>query len=107
MISTIFTVLGLVFILAGVFVFFTSVLGIFRLHYVLNRLHAAAVGDTLGIFCILIGTILMRGWSVISFKTLLILVFMWLVSPVASHLLAEMEYLTHPDIGKKCEVERR
>lgn len=105
--NTIFTALGLAFILFGVFVFFTSVLGIFRLRYVLNRLHAAAVGDTLGIFCILVGTILMRGWSLISFKTLLVLVFLWLVSPVASHLLAEMDVRTNPDVEKECEVEKR
>ena len=87
--------------------FFTSVVGIFRLRYVLNRMHAAALCDALGIFLILVGLILLRGWSVVSVKLLLVLVFLWLTSPVASHLIAEMEVKTHPDLERECEVERR
>lgn len=98
---------GLVCVCLGVFVFFTSVVGIFRLRYVLNRMHAAALCDALGIFLILVGLILLRGWSVVSVKLLLVLVFLWLTSPVASHLIAEMEVKTHPDIERECEVERR
>ena len=42
-----------------------------------------------------------------AFKTLAILLFLWLTSPVSSHLIAEMEVLTIPDIQKECEVEVR
>ena len=63
MVHNIVTVLGLAVFLFGLFVFFTAVLGLFRFDYVLNRMHAAAVGDTLGLFCILIGLILLHGWS--------------------------------------------
>ena len=65
------------------------------------------VGDSLGIFCVLIGLMLLHGWSLSAAKTLLIFVFLWLTSPVCSHLVAEMEVSTVPDLEKECEVEVR
>ena len=79
-----------------------------------NKNHAAkgvvstvCAGISLGIFCVLIGLMLLHGWSLSAAKTLLIFVFLWLTSPVASHLVAEMEVATVPDIHKECEVEER
>ena len=40
-------------------------------------------------------------------KTLLVFLFLWLTSPVSSHLIAEMEVMTVPEIEKECEVEER
>lgn len=62
MFDGILTVIGLAFLLFGLFVFFSAVLGLYRLDYVLNRMHAAAVGDALGIFCVLVGLICLHGW---------------------------------------------
>lgn len=107
MVDNVLTGLGLAFLLFGLFVFFSAVLGLFRFHYALNRMHAAAVGDALGIFCILIGLIFLHGWTLPAFKTLLILLFMWLTSPVSSHMIAEMEVMTISNIRAECEVERR
>ena len=107
MIHNLATVAGLVLFLFGLFVCFSAVLGLFRFRYVLNRMHAAAVGDSLGIFCVLIGLMLLHGWSLSAVKTALIFLFLWLTSPVASHLIAAMEVDTVPDIEKECEVEER
>ena len=71
MIHDLATAAGLAFFLFGLFVFFSAVLGLFRFDYVLNRMHAAAVGDSLGIFCVLIGLMLLHGWSLSAAKTLL------------------------------------
>lgn len=101
------TVAGLALLIFGLFVFFSAVLGLFRFRYVLNRMHAAAVGDALGIFCILAGLVLLHGWSLSAAKTLLILIFLWLTSPVASHLIAEMEIETNPDLHAECKEEKR
>lgn len=107
MASEVLSGIGLAFLLFGLFVFFTAVLGLYRFNYVLNRMHAAAVGDALGIFCILIGLIFLHGITLPAFKTLLILAFLWLTSPVASHLIAEMEVATIPSIKSECKEERR
>ena len=100
MIDNLVTAAGLACFLFGLFVFFSAVLGLFRFDYVLNRMHAAAVG-------VLIGLMLLHGWSLSAAKTLLIFVFLWLTSPVCSHLVAEMEVSTVPDLEKECEVEVR
>lgn len=42
-------VAGIILIAVGLFVYITATFGLFRFHYVLNRMHAAALGDTLGI----------------------------------------------------------
>ena len=99
MIEHLATGAGLAFFLFGLFVFFSAVLGLFRFDYVLNRMHAAAVGDSLGIFCVLIGLMLLHGWSLSAAKTLLIFVFLWLTSPTGSHLIARLELTTneHPE----------
>ena len=60
MIDNLVTAAGLACFLFGLFVFFSAVLGLFRFDYVLNRMHAAAVGDSLGIFCVLIGLIVLK-----------------------------------------------
>ena len=75
----------------ALFVFFTEVLGLFKFRYVLNRIHAVALGDTLGIMLIVAGTVVLRGVSLASLKLLLILVFMFLAGPAATHLIAGAE----------------
>ena len=94
-------------LLFGLFVFFSAVLGLYRFGDALSRMHAAAVGDALGIFCILAGLMVLHGWSLSGAKTLLVFLFLWLTSPVSSHLIAEMEVMTVPEIEKECEVEER
>ena len=107
MIDNLVTAAGLACFLFGLFVFFSAVLGLFRFDYVLNRMHAAALCDAFGVFMVLIGLILLRGVSMTAVKLVLILVFLWMTSPVATHLIAEMEVMTHPSIEKECEVEKR
>ena len=100
-------IIGIVFIVMGLVAFTISMIGVFRFRYVLNRMHAAAIGDTLGLFSVLIGSIIMQGFCLTSLKLFLILLFVWLSSPVSSHLIAKSEVMTHPNIEKECGVEKR
>lgn len=77
----------------GLFVLAVATLGIFRLDYVLNRVHMAAKCDTLGGILFLLGLIVWAGPSAATPKLLLILVFLWTANPVASHLIARTEIL--------------
>lgn len=92
------TVLAVASISLGLFVVCVAALGLFRFRYVLNRMHAAAMVDTLGLLLILLGLVLLCGLSVLSVKLVLILLFVWLTSPVTSHLIANVELLTASDI---------
>mgnify|MGYP003295453618 CR=1 FL=1 len=87
-------ILAAVFIGIGVLAAGVGVLGLFRFSHVLNRMHAAAIVDTLAVLGVVLGLLLLFGLSVVSVKLLLILIFLWLTSPVASHLIAKMELLT-------------
>lgn len=101
------TVIAALLYAAALFIFFTEVLGLYRFKYVLNRMHAAAMGDTLGIMLIVAGTIVLRGLSLTSLKLLLILVFMFLTGPAVTHLIAGGEIKSNPSAKKEYTMEDR
>ncbi len=96
---------GAAFLLAGVVIFLIEMAGVFRFRYVLNRMHAAAMGDTLGIGFCLLGLIVMNGLNVTSLKLFLVIVFLWFSSPVSSHLIARLEVTTNEDGEKQYQVK--
>jgi len=96
--------LGVSFILMSMFVFVSSVIGVYRFKYVLNRMHSAALCETLGMMLLVIGLTFLLGASWHAGKMILIVIFLWLVSPVASHLIARAEVLTHAHIEDELEV---
>lgn len=95
---------GSTFLVCGLVIFFTELFGVFHFRYVLNRMHAAAMGDTLGIASCLIGLIIFSGINFTSLKLLLIIVFLWFASPVSSHVLARLEVATNENLESHCRV---
>lgn len=93
------------FILCGAATLVVSVFGIFKFRFVLNRMHTAALGDTLGIFMVLAGLMIIGGFSFASLKVLLVISFLWLAGPVSSHLIARLELSTDEHLNEECEVE--
>lgn len=91
---------GAILLLCGLGIFFIEMVGVFRFKYVLNRMHAAAMGDTLGIGFSLAGLIIMSGFNFTSLKLLLVIVFLWFSSPTSSHLIARLEVTTNEDEEK-------
>ena len=98
--------LGVTFILMGLLVFVIQLVGVYKFKYVLNRMHAAGMGDTMGISLCLIGTMFLFGWSFTSLKIALIVVFLWLASPVSSHLISRLEVTTNEELEKYCKIEK-
>lgn len=92
---------GAIFLVLGLGIFLIEIVGVFRFKYVLNRMHAAAMGDTLGIGFSLMGLIIMSGFNFTSLKLLLVIVFLWFASPASSHLIARLEVTTNEDKEKK------
>ena len=95
---------GSIFLIIGIVIFFTELFGVFHFKYVLNRMHAAAMGDTLGISSCLIGLMIFSGLNFTTLKMLLIIVFLWFASPVSSHVLARLEVATNENLGEHCTV---
>ena len=99
-------IIGSIFLVSGLIFFILQILGVFKMKYVLNRMHAAAMGDTLGLGLSIIGLIVISGFNFVSFKLLLVLVFMWFSSPVSSHLIARLEVQTPGGEEFYSEVEK-
>lgn len=93
-----------VLIAGGVAAMAVSTWGIFRIRYVLNRLHAAAIGDSLGLPLTAAGLMVLYGWSLNTVKALLIAVLFWLSSPVCSHLLSALEASTNDRLEQDCQI---
>ena len=99
-------IIGVAFIVMGLLVFVIQLIGVFKFKYVLNRMHAAGMGDTMGISLCLIGTMFLYGWGFATLKVALIAAFLWLASPVSSHLIARLEVTTNEDLEKYCKIEK-
>ncbi|MCR4990088.1 MAG: monovalent cation/H(+) antiporter subunit G [Lachnospiraceae bacterium] len=104
-VSAICTVLGLILLILGVIIFCFELIGFVKYKYILNRMHAAGMGDTLGIFICLFGLVLICGVHMVSAKILLVILFLWFASPTASHLISHLEAMTDEEINKYVDVQ--
>lgn len=95
---------GGLLLLAGLSIFLVELYGVFHFKYVLNRMHASAMGDTLGITCSLAGLMVLSGLNFATLKMALVILFLWVASPVASHMLARLEVETNEDIVEHCAI---
>ncbi|MEW6307483.1 MAG: monovalent cation/H(+) antiporter subunit G [Bacillota bacterium] len=81
------TLLGL-----GVFFFAVGTLGLLRLPDVYTRMHATTKADTLGAGLVLLGLGARGGSPADLAKLGLLIVFVWLTSPTAAHVMARAAY---------------
>ena len=92
-----------ILIVAGLSVLGLATIGIFRFSTMLNRIHVAAKCDTLGALLVLTGLMILSGVNVFSLKLFLVIVFLWLCNPAASHLIARAEVQTNPNLDLICD----
>ncbi|TNF07023.1 MAG: monovalent cation/H(+) antiporter subunit G [Gammaproteobacteria bacterium] len=85
----------------GIFLIVSGGVGLLRFPDIFCRMHAAGVTETLASGLILLGLMLLAGWGIATFKLLLILLFLLITSPTASHALAKAALhggmKVHPD----------
>ena len=93
-------IVAAIFIITGVITLILATFGVNRFDRALNRMHAAAMGDTLGILFVFAGLILIRGFSMASFKLLLVILFFWTAGPVSGHMISRLEAMTDEDLGE-------
>lgn len=94
--------LAAIMILGGLTFYSIQFIGLFRFKNALNRLHAGALGDTLGSGLMLLGSALLYGISFTTLKLFAIIIFLWFTTPVASHMVAKFEVLSKANINKAC-----
>ena len=86
-IGEIIIILGLVFMLLGI-------IGICKYRDFYPRILIASKIDTVGVLTVMLGIIIRQGFSFFSFRVLILLSFLLLISPMLTHLLARSAYLS-------------
>lgn len=81
-----------------------SVAGVFKFKFILNRMHAAAIIDSFALLLAMIGVGVAYGFSFATLKVLLIVLLVWVASPVSGHLIARLEVTTDKHLSEECEV---
>lgn len=98
--------IGMVLICIGVAFDFLGVLGLVRLPDVYNRLQAATKCVTFGSVGILIGIFIMQGFSSFGVKALIGVVFIFLASPTAAHVIARAAHRSRIPLTKITVVDK-
>lgn len=94
-------ILASALLLSGMFCIAVAVLGLFRFNYVLNRMHAASIADTLGLLLCVLGLMLLALDFFHVLRLGLAVIFLWMASPVCSHIIAKTEILTNTKIEER------
>lgn len=79
-----------VILLTGLFFLCLAVFGTFKYKNTSERMHSAALGDSLGIFLIILSFIVWKGFHGASLKAVILLCIMWTAGSVSCHLVAEL-----------------
>ncbi|MBT9155406.1 MAG: Na(+)/H(+) antiporter subunit G [Firmicutes bacterium] len=89
------TVIGIAFLLGGLFFFTAGTVGLLRFPDALTRMHATTKCDTLGAGMVLVGIMFFEGGSMyLVLKVILLIVFLWVTTPAAAHYIARAVYRT-------------
>lgn len=88
-------IVAAIFIVFGLLLFAIEIYGVNRFNFIMNRMHAAAIGDTLAMMSCMAGLIIWSGFNFTSLKLLLVVVFLCFSSPVSSHLIMNFEVETN------------
>ena len=93
-------IIAAVLLIAGLAVSAVSFLGVYRFRFVLNRMHAASLNDTLALMLVMAAMIVAMGLRLATLKLILVVVFMWMAGPISSHLLCKLELLTDEEMDR-------
>ena len=92
-IGNIFLVTGIVFMLLGV-------IGIYKFKHFYTRLLASSKIDIVGALTLMLGVVIMHGFTYFSGKVAILIVIMLIFNPLISHVLARSAYLSEKDEDK-------
>lgn len=102
MIELTLDVLTWILMLAGSALLVTTGVGLLRFPDLYTRMHAGGMADTLATICIFVGLALQSGFTLVSAKLLMIVIFIFFTSPTSAYALAQASYVA----GLKPKVDR-
>ena len=95
------SLIGYALIITGLLFDILGCIGLIRLPDVYNRLQATTKCVTLGTCGILLGTIVIKGFTPTGIKALLCIAFLILTTPVAAHALARGAHISGVKVWEK------
>jgi multicomponent Na+:H+ antiporter subunit G len=87
-------VVSAVLLACGCFFAVSGGIGVLRMPDFYTRMHPAGKSDTAAQTLIFVGLIVHAGFSLVSVKLLLIMLFLFLTAPTATHAVAKAAYLS-------------
>lgn len=94
-----------VFLLAGAFFSLLAAIGVIRFPDVYTRMHAATKAPAFGILLFLIAAVFFFADFYTSVISLMIVVFIFLTAPVASHIISRVAHLLNIEIRSKTNID--
>lgn len=94
--------LAALFLASGGFFVLVGGVGMLRMPDLYTRMHAASVTETMGTLLIMMGLMIVAGWTLASFKLFAILLFLLFTGPVASYAVANTALIAgiKPQLGE-------
>lgn len=92
MLTAITNIISTIFIIAGLFFVLVGTIGLLRFPDFYTRMHATGKCDTLGEGLMLVGLMVYQGLDLISVKMLFLVIFIFVANPVATHAIARRAY---------------
>ena len=77
-------------LIAGLVIQVTSLVGVNRFRFAMNRMHPAGMADTLGLLLMALAAMVYAGLDAVTLKIALVVAFFWITSPVCSHLIGRL-----------------
>lgn len=84
----------------GVAIMVLVTINIFRLDFVINRMHMTAMADSMATLLIFLGAAFAEGLEWVDLKLILIITLQWITSPVCGHLITQLEYAVVDDLSQ-------
>jgi len=94
MTALVIDILSWISFLAGGFFLLVGSLGMVRLQDFWARLHAASIIDSAGVGLIVLGMLLQAGFTLATIKLLLIVLFLFVTGPTATHAVANAAFVS-------------
>lgn len=82
------TILCGIFLVIGCFFMLVSAVGVIRFPDFYSRIHPAGKSDTMGQAMVIVGLIIYEGFTFVSIKLLMIIAFIFIAHPTATHAIA-------------------
>ncbi len=101
------TIITGILLALGCFLIVVASIGIVRFPDFYSRMHPAGKSDTLGQLLILLGLVVYEGFSFVSIKLLIIIIFIFIVNPTATHAVAKAAYVAGVKPWEKEEGESK